>query len=684
LTVSTNANIVLRKSVSVSNGSPGGAQIYTYTLSHVNNSQTAAGKTVITDTLPAGLTYVAGSGVWNQGNTKLTDAVETTNNGYEATVGTTSINYSEDSTSTINATLSRVPAQSQGTISFSFTVPATTKPGALPNIAKVSYDDGSGTQVSDSSNTVFFQVAPKAGFTIAGQTLPDIKQGATAVFNLDTVTNNGTGTDTFNISLDPNTTSKFPQGTTFQLFKSDGATPLLDTNGDGIPDTGPLAASTSTTPSTYNVVVKAFLPSNGVGGPFIVNVTAASTVTGTGAMPPQTAQDQVSVTATSVELTNNDGAGGFLGAGAITTTPVVAANGAPGTTQHFPLHVANNGAPNTSDSFIPSVSTSNPAGTALPVGYTVVFRDAKTGQVISSVDNVAGGTSRDIIADVFIPKTAQANDTTPLYFSINSPTTNAGDTIFDQVTVSMVRGISVKDPDSGQVFPSSSTTYLHTITNTGDVTETNVKVGDSGDANGFSSAVYLDANNNGTLDAGDTPLTSIPSLAPGASVGVFVKVFGPSDASQVGRVNTTTLTATLDGDLSTPAFDAGGPSANTNDATTLVVGDVKLDKFQSLTEGAGSFVRSSLSAKPGDTIYYQIVVTNTGTADVKSVVVNDATPSYTLASTAIAATYTDSSGKAQTITGSPANGTAGSYTFPIGTLTPGSSSTINFAVTIQK
>jgi len=177
------------------------------------------------------------------------------------------------------------------------------------------------------------------------------------------------------------------------------------------------------------------------------------------------------------------------------------------------------------------------------------------------------------------------------------------------------------------------------------------------------------------------PLTSLASLAPGQAVGVFVKVFGPSDASQVGRINTTTLTATLnDG--------AGSPTASTNDATTLVVGDVKLDKLQSLTGAAGTFVRSSLNAKPGDTIYYQIVVANTGTADVKSVVVNDATPAYTAANTVIAATYTVTAANGTVTTKpaetAPANGAAGSYSFQVGTLSPGRSSTINFAVKVQQ
>ncbi|MFX4681949.1 hypothetical protein ABTB34_21080, partial [Acinetobacter baumannii] len=62
----------------------------------------------------------------------------------------------------------------------------------------------------------------------------------------------------FNISVVAGNT--FPAGTSFQLFKSDGATPLLDTNSDGIIDTGDLPAG-----GAYKVVLKAVLPANASG-----------------------------------------------------------------------------------------------------------------------------------------------------------------------------------------------------------------------------------------------------------------------------------------------------------------------------------------------------------------------------------------------------------------------------------
>ena len=694
VTVSTNANIVLRKAVSKDNGSPDGTTEYTYTLSYVNNSQFTAGQTTITDAIPTALAYVANSGTW-QGSS-LTDATGNTDATITNSDGSTStIDYSVTSGQNLKAVISRVPP-GQGTITFRFKVPTAAAPGIVRNTAQIAYDDnndgtgaGSTPPIADNSNTVPFTVNPTTSFTFVGPpTVASVPQGGTVSFN-NTLTNNGSGTDTFDITLSNPNTGAFPAGTTFQLFKSDGRTPLLDTNGNNIPDTGPVPGVVNGTPGTYVVVLKALLPSGAIGGPFQVDKIAKSGVNGT----TQTASDRVtSVTATSVELTNRDpGTNAVLGAGALTAAnaPVLSLSGAPGTTQRFPLRVQNGGASGTSDSFALSTSTLRPGNAAypgaLPAGYTVVFRDATTNQVISSVDNLAGGAFRDIYADVFIPTTARGGDSTDLYFRAASPTTGATDDIFDRLTVTTARSISVKDNNSGQVAPGGSVTYLHTVTNTGNITETNIAVSRSGDANGFSSVAYLDANNNGVLDANEqqNPITSIASLAPGASVGVFVKVFGPSSSTQIGGVNTTTLTASLDGDLATAGYQAGGPSGSAQDSTTLVLGDVKLDKLQSI-DGT-NFVRSNLNAPPGSTIYYRIIVTNTGTADVTSVVVNDATPAYTTALTTPAATYTDGTGATVTVGPSdqPNNGNPGNYVFNIGTLQPGRSSTINFAVKVQ-
>ncbi len=686
VTVSTNANIVLRKSVSLSSGAPSDTTQYTYTLSYVNNSQKTAGSTVITDTIPTGLKYVPGSGVW-QGNalTDISTDTDATITNSDATTST--IKFSETGQN-VSATISSVPP-GQGVITFKFTAPAVTAPGVYNNTANISYDDGSGspTAVTDVSNTVPFTVSSSVAFTFTGPpAIPSAPQGSTVSFN-NTLTNNGTGTDTFNITLVPPGTGAFPAGTTFQLYKSDGVTPLLDTNGDGIPDTGPVASK-----GTYVVVLKALLPSGATGGPFEMDKVATSITD----KSTQTAQDKLTVIkASSVDLTNLDNTSAVIPA---TSGPFVAGSGAtislsgnPGSTQIYPLRVINNGPAGTTDSFALSVSTLAPGATgfpgALPAGYTVVYRDKTTGQVLSSVDNLAGGGgTRDVLAYVTIPTTAVGGTSVDLYFKSASPTSGTNDTVFDRATVNVIRSISVKDNNSGQVAPGGSVTYLHTITNTGDVPETIISVTKAGDANGFSSALYPDTNGNGVLDPAEqaTPLTTVGPLAPGQSVGVFVKVFGPVSATQVGGVNTTTLTGTLSANSTDTTYTAGTINGSSTDSTTLVFGDVKLDKQQSLTGVAGSFVRSNLAVGPGGTIYYQITVTNTGTAPVTSVVVNDATPAYTTALAAPAPSYTDKTGAAVT-TGitAPAANAAGSYTFPVGTLAPGASSTIVFAVKVQ-
>src|SRR6185503_14905440 len=113
-----------------------------------------------------------------------------------------------------------------------------------------------------------FTVNQATSLTFTGQTVPSAFQGAT-VSSDNTLTNTGNGTDIFNVTVGG---SSFPVGTTFSLFRSDGVTPLTDTNADGLPDAGPLGAGLSTV-----IVMRATLPPGvGGGGPYTVGKTARS------------------------------------------------------------------------------------------------------------------------------------------------------------------------------------------------------------------------------------------------------------------------------------------------------------------------------------------------------------------------------------------------------------------------
>ena len=187
------------------------------------------------------------------------------------------------------------------------------------------------------------------------------------------------GTDTFDITL---VSSNFPAGTTFTLYQSDGNTPLVDVNGNGIPDTGPL-----TTNQTYNVIVKAVLPTDSSGN----NVNYTVTITATSKTSPSstaTANDVLtSVVGNTVDLTN--GASGGAGAGP-EASPVVATAANPNTTTRFTMIVTNTSG--VADSYNLAASTNSGfSTTTFPTGWSVVFRDTAEAIITSTGVLTAGG-----------------------------------------------------------------------------------------------------------------------------------------------------------------------------------------------------------------------------------------------------------------------------------------------------
>lgn len=71
------------------------------------------------------------------------------------------------------------------------------------------------------------------------------------------ITNNGNGPDNFNLAVGTGASNTFPTGTLFTFWDATGSVPLTDDSGDGIPDTGNIAAGASVT-----VTVRAKLPAS--------------------------------------------------------------------------------------------------------------------------------------------------------------------------------------------------------------------------------------------------------------------------------------------------------------------------------------------------------------------------------------------------------------------------------------
>ena len=682
-TVTANAVINLTKSISAGSGAAGSGP-YTYSLTYTNTGNSTATGVKITDAIPAGLTYVGGAARWSVLSAALTDAAGDTQGTAPNQIA---YDYNITTSGSLTATLTQVAAGQSGTISFQVNVASTTAPGAINNTAVVSYNDGSGTTATSSSNAVPFTVTQVVKFSISSDSVANGNSGSTVSFT-NTVANAGNGVDTFNIVLSP---GSFPAGTSFVLYKADGLTPLVDTNGDGIPDTGPIAANAS-----YSVVVKALLPANApsTATSAVANLTATSIFDSTKA----TATDTLgSVTGASVDLTNNAAAGlaGALGSGpGPEATAQVTNLTNPGTSTTFTLVTKNTGP--VADSYGLAVSTdSSFSSQTLPAGWSVTFRAdggagncTTTGGALTSTPSVAAGISSTVCAVVSVPAGFAAG-TSDLYFRALSPATAANDRIHDAVTVNASRSLSFTPNNTGQVFPGSSVVYSHTLRNTGNVTEgdgtrSTLTLPSVNTQAGFTSTQYYDANGNGILDASDPVVPAaglqgvLPSgLAPGQAITIFDKVIAPSGVA-AGVVNSTTVTVTTTNGINTGAVPA---STSATDSSTVVAGNVTLVKNQRLNSACsatntGPYSGTTLTtgAVPGACIDYQITVQNLGTADATGVTVSDSTPAFTVLAVAPATTV------GVIATPTPAVGSAGSITANIGTLAPGASAVVTFAV----
>ncbi|MES2531866.1 MAG: hypothetical protein V4636_12570, partial [Pseudomonadota bacterium] len=105
-----------------------------YTLNYINNGQTGA-PLYIKDTLPSGLTYVAGSGVWSGlAGSQLTDADSDVQTGGSATIEYRVVGQ------TIEAYISNVNSSSSGTLSFIVAASSTAAIGTTQTSNVASYN----------------------------------------------------------------------------------------------------------------------------------------------------------------------------------------------------------------------------------------------------------------------------------------------------------------------------------------------------------------------------------------------------------------------------------------------------------------------------------------------------------------------------------------------------------------
>lgn len=775
--ISTNAVVTVTKSANILTGPAG--TVVEYTLTYTNTGNATATSLEITDTLPISanpatigtMKYVAGSGVWSGGGS-LTDDNSADGAGitYEVT-GTP-----QAGTEVVTATIASIAANSSGTLKFKVRIDDNLKgdgagvadvadlnsiarAGVLPNTAGYEYNNGAANITGQNTNTVNFVVTPTASVVAnnaSGSTAdggandlvspnqPVVYQGSVVTFD-NWIHNTGNSADTFNVTYaNMGGGSGFPAGTSFQLYQADGVNVLQDSNSDGVPDTGSLAVG-----GEYKVVLKATLPANVATG--VVNFNVVKTATSV-ADPTKTntVTDRLtSITASVADLSNNLTTGyaaGTLGGGTATTagaptgttTPTTNPDGAwsiltanPGSTAVFPLLIENK--VGLADNY--NLAVGSTAGMApLPAGWTAVFRQssggscAAMGATITNTGtiNAAGtlplGSDRTLVCAVIsVPTNAAATPDAPqnVYFKVTSPISNTEDIKLDAVRVNTVRNLQMTTDRTGQVFPSGTVVYEHTLTNNGNVVEGDaldeLLLTGTNSLAGFGTVLYIDTNNDGVLDPLDAIITGVTSpgsnnfhtvtvgtagtgmgnglagLSIGESVRIFAKVQAPAGATP-GTTDSLTVLAQAFGTINAIA----APSATNTDTTNVIGGQIRLDKEQALDAACdgnadAAFTNANINALPGACIMYRIVATNEGVSPVTSVLINDTTPSFTAlfdkvvgGAVTTATTPVVTGGTVNTVPTKPADGAAGALQANVGTLNGTQSAVFTFSVKIDQ
>ncbi|MCF7808468.1 MAG: DUF11 domain-containing protein [Candidatus Marinimicrobia bacterium] len=167
-------------------------------------------------------------------------------------------------------------------------------------------------------------------------------------------------------------------------------------------------------------------------------------------------------------------------------------------------------------------------------------------------------------------------------------------------TVSQVAGTSVGNDQAQNLASMSSVTYPVTLTNTGNGTDSftlSAGTGGGEQASTYTVEVYHDVDGSGTVNAGDTLATLAEDIAADGTYSILVQV---SDTTFAGAPNDDVIAVTL---TSLSSFDEG-----VSDATVLT------STLQAAALTATVSVVDDGDPQPGETITFEVCLTNNGTA----------------------------------------------------------------------
>jgi len=492
----------------------------------------------------------------------------------------------------------------------------------------------------------------------------------------NTVKNAANGSDTINI-----TEADSPTGWQVQLYKSDGLTPLADTNGDGIPDVGELAAG-----ETRDIVVKVFIPYDESldddGQTTQHDSIIRATSTGDSTKTNETIDRVTDIVPAGVDISNNP-----YNEGKVTE------QADPGECARFPLQFINKSG--TYDTFTGGLDQSLESGwsisfypdadldgtadstttitsallggalvseevgstTTIPVTNVNNFESGShiwidldqdgivasdeseffevnsvgtdTLEIDTAVDPAEGivvGEIGGVIAQVCVAEGETPGDYDFTIEVVSSNNATVTDTITDTVSVGTVGDVSLTPNRSGTGAPGGTVTYGHTLCNTGNVNDT-FDLSYSSDWGWTYTFLYGEdyTDNNGTPnDTGDDTQYSAGDAVTDTD-GDGSPDIPNLPASQCVDINVKGFVPSdpainqVDSAIITATGDSTGATDTASDLTTVIAVVLDLTK-EVAPEG---------DQPPGTTLTYTTTYKNNGNSTITDVVIYDAIPEYT-------------------------------------------------------
>lgn len=470
--------------------------------------------------------------------------------------------------------------------------------------------------------------------------------GDTVYFRL-TATNTGNTQDTYN--LNSGSGAGWLAGATLTYLYTDLSTPLLDSNGDGIADTGPLQPGES-----LDIVVAAVLPFSSSSAPHGSIITASSTADVSGGVArvsdPASLAIGASLTA-GVDVSNSADATGFNDGGLADADPAASittqTTTAPGGTAVFDLFVANEGAG--TDTFALSAHGDLAGTVDLPAGWQALFVDA-SGAPLSSTPAMAPGETFAFHLEVTSPADLIDGDLQSVFIHVESFETGASDVKQDAVAIGGAAQIILTPDQSGQISGCGVTNYTHTLRNTGTTVEDiRVRIASQSHLNGelqlasnvsggepadYASVAFASAGDDVAIlgGAGWQVETLIDAaafgpairLSPGEAAQLQVRVLAPCEVAPGTRDALQLLAETRDGDAIASATNITTVSNARLELTKLGVLDAACDGAPD-----GVFNDDQVTAGPGECVIWQIALVNEGAETVCDVRARDSAPAFT-------------------------------------------------------